>query len=203
MIYGAMLFLKFTCVYCLSMLFSYVYLFIKDVDYSYCNPSTGPVYFNDVKPGDHGGNMDTTMIKEGATVFLPVFAEGGLMAVGDFHAAMGDGESFYMGLETEGYVELEVNVRHDMKIDIPFVVADGRLASIATEADAIAALKKAICDFVNMLADLKGDISMQLSEKVNAMKHSPIRRFNVYTGHIDIIAQVNCKLRPHMIKSVI
>lgn len=65
MIYGAMLFLKFTCVYCLSMLFSYVYLFIKDVDYSYCNPSTGPVYFNDVKPGDHGGNMDTTMIKEG------------------------------------------------------------------------------------------------------------------------------------------
>ena len=51
-----------------------------------------------------------------------------------------------------------------MKIDIPFVVADGRLASIATEADAVAALKKAICDFVNMLADLKGDISMQLSD---------------------------------------
>lgn len=36
-----------------------------------------------------------------------------------------------------------------------------------------------------MMADLKGDISMQLSEKVNAMKHSPIRRFNVYAAEAE------------------
>ena len=104
-------------------------------------------------PGDHGGNIDTTMVKEGATVFLPVFVEGGLLAVGDFHAAMGDGESFYMGLETEGYTELEVNVRKDMKIDIPFVVADGRLAAVATAEDADAALKKAMKKLVDFVAE--------------------------------------------------
>ena len=42
-------------------------------------------------PGSHGGNMDTTLIAEGATLYLPVFHQGAL-GLGDMHAAMGDGE---------------------------------------------------------------------------------------------------------------
>ena len=43
-------------------------------------------------PGNHGGNMDTTLIGEGATIYFPVFHEGALFSLGDVHAAMGDGE---------------------------------------------------------------------------------------------------------------
>ena len=43
-------------------------------------------------PGDHGGNMDTIGIREGAILRLPVFVKGAYLGLGDLHAAMGDGE---------------------------------------------------------------------------------------------------------------
>lgn len=106
-----------------------------------------------VLPGDHGGNMDTTLIREGATLYLPVFVEGGLLALGDLHAAMGDGESFYTGLEVSGEVELEINVRKDLKMDIPFVKAGDKFASIATEKDVAGALKKSMEKLVKFVTD--------------------------------------------------
>lgn len=104
-------------------------------------------------PGDHGGNMDTTMIKEGAVLYLPVFHEGALLAVGDLHAAMGDGEAFFEGVEVAGEVELTVALKKDMRIDIPFVKADGRLATIATEKTIDGALKKAMSKLVHFVEE--------------------------------------------------
>lgn len=43
------------------------------------------------EPGSHGGNMDNTKIAEGAVLYLPVFHEGALLAMGDVHACMGMG----------------------------------------------------------------------------------------------------------------
>jgi amidase len=40
----------------------------------------------------HGGNMDTKEIGVGTTLYLPVFQEGAMLAMGDVHAVMGDGE---------------------------------------------------------------------------------------------------------------
>lgn len=37
-------------------------------------------------PGTFGGNMDYNQMREGATVYLPVFAPGALLFVGDGHA---------------------------------------------------------------------------------------------------------------------
>ncbi len=53
-------------------------------------------------PGPHGGNMDTRLIGEGATVYLPVGVPGALLAAGDLHAAMGDGEICGTGVEVAG-----------------------------------------------------------------------------------------------------
>lgn len=49
-------------------------------------------------PSSHGGNMDCTRIREGSVVYFPVRAPGALLAMGDLHAAMGDGEVFWYGL---------------------------------------------------------------------------------------------------------
>jgi amidase len=42
--------------------------------------------------GPWGGNMDYNGLREGTTVYLPVFQEGALLFVGDGHALEGDGE---------------------------------------------------------------------------------------------------------------
>ncbi|MTA03232.1 MAG: hypothetical protein F2582_02945, partial [Actinobacteria bacterium] len=42
--------------------------------------------------GRHGGNMDDHFHRKGATLYMPVFQEGALLAIGDMHASMGDGE---------------------------------------------------------------------------------------------------------------
>lgn len=114
-------------------------------------PKEGSYYT--ILPGDHGGNMDTKLIKEGSTLFLPVFQKGGLLALGDLHAAMGDGESFYTGLEVAGEVTLTIVVRKDLKIDIPFVLSNNELSSIATDVSVEKALKKAMDKMVHFLMD--------------------------------------------------
>ncbi|NLG25611.1 MAG: acetamidase [Clostridiales bacterium] len=50
-------------------------------------------------PGSHGGNMDTRVIRAGSVVYLPVACDGALLALGDVHAQMGDGEVAICGLE--------------------------------------------------------------------------------------------------------
>jgi acetamidase/formamidase len=43
-------------------------------------------------PGPFGGNMDLSRLRDGSTVYLPVFNTGALFYTGDSHAAQGDGE---------------------------------------------------------------------------------------------------------------
>ncbi len=61
-------------------------------------------------PGRHGGNMDNKMVTEGATLYFPVMAEGALFALGDLHAAMGDGEIGVSGLEIPAEVTVALEV---------------------------------------------------------------------------------------------
>lgn len=60
--------------------------------------------------GPWGGNMDYNGLREGVTVFLPVFQEGALLFVGDGHAAEGDGELNGDALETSMEVEFTVEL---------------------------------------------------------------------------------------------
>lgn len=57
-------------------------------------------------PDYHGGNMDTKEIKVGSTVYFRVNVDGGLLGLGDLHAAMGDGEISGTGIEVGGNVTL-------------------------------------------------------------------------------------------------
>src|SRR5262249_33926672 len=60
--------------------------------------------------GRHGGNLDNHLHGPGAKIYFPVRRPGGLFAVGDMHAAMGDGEICGTGGEIAG----EVTVRFDL-----------------------------------------------------------------------------------------
>jgi acetamidase/formamidase len=60
----------------------------------------GDEEFGGLWPGRFGGNMDTSDVREGTTVYLPVFHKGALFYFGDGHALQGDGEVCGSGLET-------------------------------------------------------------------------------------------------------
>jgi amidase len=67
----------------------------------------------------HGGNMDYRGFREGVTVYLPVFAEGGLFHIGDGHALQGDGEIVGTGIEVSMDVELTLELVKGRKIRWP------------------------------------------------------------------------------------
>src|SRR4051794_24296404 len=60
--------------------------------------------------GSWGGNMDYNGLREGVTVYLPVYQEGALLFVGDGHALEGDGELTGDALETSMDVEFTVDL---------------------------------------------------------------------------------------------
>lgn len=64
-------------------------------------------------PWRHGGNMDTRLIRKGSILYLPVFVEGALLAMGDLHAVMGDGEVSVTGLEIPGKVRVKVELNKE------------------------------------------------------------------------------------------
>lgn len=60
--------------------------------------------------GPHGGNLDNHLHGPGATVYMPVRRPGGMLAIGDMHAAMGDGEVSGTGVEIAGEVLIRVGL---------------------------------------------------------------------------------------------
>ncbi|MHA1615709.1 MAG: acetamidase/formamidase family protein [Candidatus Njordarchaeales archaeon] len=94
-------------------------------------------------PGRHGGNMDTKLITKGATVYLPVFKEGGLLGIGDLHAVMGDGEVCVAGCEVSGKVLVTTNVIKGKSIPWPIVETDDAFYLIVSYEDINRALYEA------------------------------------------------------------
>lgn len=88
--------------------------------------------WNTGTPHDHGGNLDTTQIREGSIVYLPVNHEGALLAMGDCHAAMGDGEVGGTGAEIAANIDVTVEVLKDSTIPTPFVETADAYVAIAS-----------------------------------------------------------------------
>ena len=70
-------------------------------------------------PGDFGGNMDAPEVREGTTVYLPIFHDGAYLYFGDGHARQGEGEVAGTGLETGMDVVLKIDVVKGKTIDWP------------------------------------------------------------------------------------
>src|SRR5205823_5781820 len=123
--------------------------------------------------GEHGGNMDYRGFREGVVVDFPVFAEGGLLHVGDGHALQGDGEIVGTGIEVSMDVELTVEVLKGKAIcwpraeDESFVMAVGNARPLAEAAvDAGADLVELGFPFSDPLAD--GPVIRRAAERALA-----------------------------------
>lgn len=83
-------------------------------------------------PGAHGGNMDNRMVTEGATLYFPVNVSGALFALGDLHAAMGDGEVSVSGVEVAGAVTVKLEVVKGLKVEQPILENARNFTQIAS-----------------------------------------------------------------------
>lgn len=149
-------------------------------------------------PGKHGGNMDCKIIKEGTTLYLPVNVPGALLALGDLHAAMGDGEVSVCGLEVPGEVTLTVSILKDQQLPLPFARTEKAIYVIASEKSLDEAVKTAtqlmaeflvskssldIYDAVNLLS-LVGNL--QICQVVDPLKTIRLELAQSYLDQLGI-----------------
>lgn len=107
-------------------------------------------------PGPHGGNMDITDITEGSSVYLPVFVEGALLACGDAHAAMGDGETCSAGVETESLLTLSCQVIEEMQLTHPLVATEKEVMMVGEGHTLEESYRIALDNMVEFISDKLG-----------------------------------------------
>lgn len=101
--------------------------------------------------GPWGGNMDYNGLREGVTVYLPVFQEGALLFVGDGHALEGDGELNGDALETSMDVEFTVNLIQGKATQAPRFENDEYLMASGIAGSLPAALQQATTELARWL----------------------------------------------------
>jgi amidase len=107
--------------------------------------------------GRHGGNLDNHLHGPGATVYLPVRQPGGMLAIGDMHASMGDGEVCFTGVEIAGEVTIRVDLLKGRHGTWPVTeVADRWVVHGTAGQDFMEALDNAVEEGAKLLVDQWG-----------------------------------------------
>ena len=107
--------------------------------------------------GRHGGNLDNHLHGPGATVYLPVRQPGGMLAIGDMHASMGDGEVCFTGVEIAGEVTIRIDLLKGKQGTWPVTeLADRWVVHGTAGADFMEALDRACEEAARFLVDQWG-----------------------------------------------
>jgi amidase len=101
--------------------------------------------------GSFGGNMDYNQIREGVTLYLPVYHPGALLFVGDGHVVQGDGELTGNALETSMDVEFTVDVVEGRASDNPRAENDEYLMAMGIGGSLMEALQGATTNLAQWL----------------------------------------------------
>jgi len=83
-------------------------------------------------PGPCGGNLDTSDVCAGAVLHLVAQVPGALLAMGDVHALMGEGESNGMGIEVGADITVRVRVERQPLTMFPYILLEDRLVVVAS-----------------------------------------------------------------------
>ena len=117
--------------------------------------------YDSTAPTIHGGNMDNRMLVAGTTLFLPVHAPGGLLEVGDGHAAQGNGEVDITALETSltGTFQLVLHKKGAsaaVEATYPRAETPDAYVAMGFDEDLSNAARKAVRNMIDFLVAAKG-----------------------------------------------
>lgn len=116
----------------------------------------GEESFSGLWPGDFGGNMDAPELREGTTVYLPIFHDGAYLYFGDGHARQGEGEVAGTGLETSMNVVLEISVVKGKTIDWPRLEDETHIMVAGSGRPLIDAFRLAHVELIEWLVEEHG-----------------------------------------------
>lgn len=125
-------------------------------------------------------------------VYLPVFHDGALLAIGDLHAAMGDGEAAGCGIEISGCVTLKIDVMKDKAFPTPMIEADGKIITVASAASLDEAADKSVgmmLDYMMNHCSFSSDLAWKC---LSAMGEVKICQF------ANKIKTVRCEMTKHI-----
>jgi len=111
--------------------------------------SSGPPAYN-------GGNMDNKWLAAGTKVFLPVQVPGALFAVGDGHAAQGDGEVCVTALETNLTGVFRFTVRKNHKLLWPRAETPTHIITMGLHENLDEAARRATKEMIDYLTTERG-----------------------------------------------
>lgn len=104
-----------------------------------------------IVPAEFGGNMDSPEASAGNTVYFPVNVRGGLLYLGDGHAAMGDGEVAGTAIEVPLKARVQVSVIKGQKIDWPRFENDDAIMTVGAYRPLDDALRIAFTELVGWI----------------------------------------------------
>jgi acetamidase/formamidase len=111
----------------------------------------GEEAFGGLWPGNFGGNMDVSDVREGATVYLPIFHDGAYFYFGDGHALQGDGEICGSGLETTMAVTFQFELLKDHKLAWPRIENTDYIMTVGSVRPLSDALRIAAVEMIEWL----------------------------------------------------
>lgn len=82
--------------------------------------------------GPHGGNMDIVETCPENTIYLPVSCPGGLLYLGDAHAAMGHGELSATGLEMPAETTITVDLIRERPLSWPRIESPEEIMAVVS-----------------------------------------------------------------------
>ena len=120
--------------------------------------ATTPTYpqYTASDSGPYGGDVDMKELVEGSTIFLPVFVPGGMLAMGDCHAVVGDGAVAGTGAECSSDTHIRVTVEKGMGIKGPRAITPDYFVVLSHGEELGPAMKQAVRDMVDFLVKEKG-----------------------------------------------
>ena len=95
--------------------------------------------------------MDNRYVTTGSTVHLPVQIPGALLALGDVHAAMGDGEITMVGLESAARVTARIELVKGVQVNRPWIERNDCWVTTGDGQDPADALRTAADEMASLL----------------------------------------------------
>jgi acetamidase/formamidase len=109
-----------------------------------------------VIPRAFGGNIDNRELVAGTTLYLPVFHPGGLLSVGDGHAAQGHGEVNLTAIETALTGTFRISIEKAAGLKLPRAETPTHVITMAFDVDLDQAAKIALREMIDLIGEKAG-----------------------------------------------
>ncbi len=138
-------------------------------------------------PGEYGGNMDCVETKEGTKLYLPVWVRGAYLALGDVHAAQGDGEICGVALEVSAEVTVKLDVIKGRSIEWPRLEDDTHIMTTGSGRPLMDCIRIAEIELVKWLVDDYGFEKWEAFQVISQV--GTIRIGNVVDPNYTVVAK--------------